>query len=87
MAVSPRPHYLTSPRRVTLGSEMPLTQKAIDELKEIHHRKTGEQLSDDEAWAMGHRLLRIFAILARPPARQPSEVRTASRLTDETDPT
>jgi hypothetical protein len=63
---------------------MPLTQKAIDELKEIHRQKTGESLSDDEAWAMGHRLLRIFAILTRSPTNETprDEVRTASRLTD-----
>ena len=62
---------------------MPLTQKAIDELKAIHRQKTGESLSDDEAWAMGHRLLRILAILTRPPAETPrDDVRTASRLTD-----
>lgn len=68
----------------TVSMPMPLTQKAIDELKEIHRRKTGETLSDEEAWAMGHRLIRIFAILARPPASEPQadEVRTASRLTD-----
>jgi hypothetical protein len=66
---------------------MALTQKAIDELKVIHKRHAGETISDDEAWAMGNRLLRIFAILARPPARQSNEVRTASRLTDEAERT
>lgn len=63
---------------------MPLNQKAIDELKAIHQGETGESLSEDEAWAMGHRLLRLFAILVRPQALQEGaeEVRTASRLTD-----
>lgn len=48
---------------------MPLTEKAIDELKEIYRRKTGEELSDEEAWEMGNRLVRLFAILARPPKK------------------
>jgi hypothetical protein len=46
---------------------MPLDQKAIDELKAIYRRKYGEDLPDDEAWAMGNRLVRLFAILTRPP--------------------
>jgi len=63
---------------------MPLSRQAIEELKTIHRRKTGEELSDDEAWAMGHRLLRIFAILTTPPPSEadPQKVRTASHLTD-----
>jgi hypothetical protein len=47
---------------------MPLTQKAIDDLKAIHRRKTGQELSDDDAWEMGNRLIRLFAVLTREPA-------------------
>ena len=62
---------------------MPLTQKAIDELKAIYRRKYGEELPDTEAWAMGHRLVRLFAILTRPPAPPETDdgVRTPSHLT------
>jgi hypothetical protein len=48
---------------------MPLTQKSIDELKAIYRRKYGEDLPNDEAWAMGHRLIRVFAFLTETPAR------------------
>jgi hypothetical protein len=41
----------------------PLSQQAIDALKEIHKNTTGDTLSDEEAEAMGKRLLQIFAIL------------------------
>ncbi len=65
---------------------MPLTQKAIDELKAIYRKKYGEDLPNDEAWAMGNRLVRLFAILTRPPAKREDteEVRTPSHLTDPT---
>jgi hypothetical protein len=46
---------------------MPLTQSAIDELKEIYKKEYGKELSNDEAWEMGHRLLRLFAVLIRKP--------------------
>lgn len=45
---------------------MPLDQKAIDELKEIYRQEYGEELSDEEAWEMGNRLLRLFMILTTP---------------------
>ena len=63
---------------------MPLTQKAINELKAIYRRKYGKDLPDDEAWAMGHRLVRLFTILTRPPpSPEPSdEIRTPSHLTE-----
>ena len=63
---------------------MPLSQKAIDELKAIYRRKYGEDLPDDEALAMGHRLVRLFSILTRPPAETDlsEEVRTPSHLTE-----
>lgn len=44
---------------------MPLTRQAIEELKEIHQRETGQVLTDDQAWEMGRRLLRLFGILLR----------------------
>lgn len=61
---------------------MPLTQNAIDDLKAIYRRKYGEDLSDDEAWEMGNRLLRLFAVLTRAPKPKQDEqaVLTASRL-------
>ena len=46
---------------------MPLTQKAIDELKAIHRRHFPEELTDDEAWAMARRLLGIFRLLTEGP--------------------
>lgn len=46
-----------------------LSPKAIEELKAIYKRHYGEDLSDDEAWEMENRLIRIFAILAREPRR------------------
>ena len=63
---------------------MPLTQKAIDDLKAIYRRKYGADLSDDEAWEMGNRLLRVFAVLTRLPAPQRGvdRVRTASTRPD-----
>ena len=42
---------------------MPLTQKDIDELKAIHRRKTGEELTNDEAWEMGMSLMKFFTTL------------------------
>ncbi len=56
-----------------------LTQKAIDDLKAIWLRKYGEQLTDAEAWEMGNRLLRVFAVLLRAPMpKRDEKVRTAS---------
>ena len=45
---------------------MPLSRKAIEELKAIHKKHYSEDLSDEEAWEMGHRLLRVFYVLTRP---------------------
>jgi hypothetical protein len=47
---------------------MPLPRSAIEELKAIYRKHYGKDLTDDEAWAMGHRLLRVFAVLMRVPA-------------------
>jgi hypothetical protein len=51
-----------------------LSPKAIAELKAIYRKEYGEDLSDTDAWAMGHRLVRLFTILTRPPTtRGPSK--------------
>lgn len=42
---------------------MPLLQRHIDELKRIHLVETGENLSDEEAWAMAHRLVGILRLV------------------------
>ena len=49
---------------------MPLSRKAIEELKAIYKDCYGKQLSDDEAWAVGNRLLRIYHVLTRSPTRK-----------------
>ncbi len=45
---------------------MRLSEEAITELKEIHRKEFGENLSDDEAAEIGERLLRLFQIIYRP---------------------
>lgn len=59
---------------------MPLTQKAIDELKAIYRRKYGEDLPDDKAWEMGNRLLRLFAVLTRAPAETKKGSQDSNRV-------
>lgn len=44
-----------------------LTQKEIDELKAIYKRRGKEELPNQEAWEMGHRLLRLLSVLTRVP--------------------
>ena len=44
---------------------MGLTQKAIDDLKEIHYKEYGEALSDKEGWDMGIDLIRMVKVLCR----------------------
>jgi len=64
---------------------MPLTRQAIDELKEIYQSEFAVDLPDDEAWALGHRLLRLFAVLTRSTvagSHAPDEVRSQSQLTE-----
>ncbi len=43
---------------------MPLLQKHIEELKQIHKQTTGETLSDGATWDMANRLL-TFAVIIR----------------------
>jgi hypothetical protein len=47
---------------------MPLPQQAIEQLKAIYRKHYGRDLTDDEAWEMGHRLLRVYSVLFRLPA-------------------
>jgi len=47
---------------------MPLSRDAINELKAIYSSEFGENLSDRDAWEMGHRLLRIFETITRSPS-------------------
>jgi len=42
---------------------MPLTQEAIDELKQIHKEECDEELSNQEAWDMDIRLLNLAKTL------------------------
>jgi len=42
---------------------MPLTQQDIDELKQIHKEEYGEDLSNEEAWDMGIRLVNLAKTL------------------------
>jgi hypothetical protein len=42
---------------------MPLKQKHIEELIQIHLTETGERLPGADAWAMAHRLLGVMRLL------------------------
>lgn len=44
---------------------MPLTQEAIDKLKKIHFEEYGEELSNQEAWDMGTRLVNLFKTIVK----------------------
>lgn len=60
-----------------MESPQPLSRQAIQEFQAIYEQEFGEPLSDDEAQAMGLRVLRLFAMLAEPeplaPLTPPSE--------------
>jgi hypothetical protein len=43
-----------------------LEQKDLDELKALYKKEFGEDISDDEAFEMGLRLLSLFSVIARP---------------------
>ena len=45
---------------------MELTQEDISELKKMHFEKTGEKLSDREAWDIGTNLMELAIILHSP---------------------
>ena len=57
---------------------MLLNRHDIEELKAIHHERFGEQLSDDEAWEMGRRLMRLFSVLLRVPQTSQDEASRSS---------
>jgi hypothetical protein len=44
---------------------MILPQDAIDELKTIYKRDTGVDLTNEEAYDLGNRLLRLFSVICR----------------------
>lgn len=44
-----------------------LPQQALDELKAIHKKNFNEDLTDEQAQAMGSRLLRLYSVLLRVP--------------------
>jgi len=44
---------------------MYLHKEALEELKQIHFKKTGEQLSDKETLEMGIRITNLLRIIAR----------------------
>jgi hypothetical protein len=57
---------------------MPLSQSSIDKLCAIHKKHTGEQLTSDEAWAMGERLVRLLDVLTRTNAVRSDVLRSSS---------
>ena len=59
---------------------MPLSRKAIEELKTIYKDCYGEELSDDDAWEMGHRLLRVFYVLTRPIEKKDNASKSSNGL-------
>ncbi len=64
-----RPPCVRRPLLVIVNANtihMPLSRKAIEKLKTIYKDAYGKELSDDDAWEMGHRLLRVFYVLTRP---------------------
>jgi hypothetical protein len=42
---------------------MPITQHEIDKLKDIYKKQFGGDLSNEEAWEMGIRLVNLFRLL------------------------
>ena len=44
---------------------MVLNKEAVDKLRAIHEKATGEKLSDEEAWEMATRLFALAAIARR----------------------
>lgn len=70
---------------------MPLTQADIDELKRPYKEEHNEELSDREAWSMGHRLINLYRLLLAPerkgqatqpptPTRRPSSRPSLNRI-------
>jgi len=48
---------------------MPLTQDHINELKEIYKGTFGEDLTNEEAWEIGTRLVNLFRLLLQKETR------------------
>lgn len=44
---------------------MSLSKEAIEEYKQIYKKEFGEEISDQEAYEQGSRLIRLFEILYR----------------------
>lgn len=42
-----------------------LPKETLEELKQIHFKKTGKQLSDEEALGMGIRIVSLLRIIAK----------------------
>ena len=53
---------------------MPLTQKDIDEFKSIYARVFGEVPTNDQAWDMAKRMIRLFDVLTRAPGASPLDI-------------
>lgn len=60
MTESSHPHNLTK-----LEPQMFLPKETLEELKQIHFKKTGKQLSDEEALGMGIRIVSLLRIIAK----------------------
>jgi hypothetical protein len=45
---------------------MPLSRKAIEDLKVIYRKEHHRELSDDEAQAIGNNVLRAYSLVTRP---------------------
>jgi len=45
---------------------MQLSQKAIEEYKEIYKMEFGEEITDQEAYEQASNLLRLFQVIYRP---------------------
>lgn len=45
---------------------MQLSKEAIEEYKQIYKKKTGKELSDQEAYEQASNLLRFFQLVYRP---------------------
>ena len=52
---------------------MQLSKEAIEEFKEIYKKVFGEEISDQEAYEQGSRLLRLFKAIYRPIPKSKAE--------------
>lgn len=56
---------------------MPLSRKAIDDLKTIYRRERQRELSDEEAQAIGNTVLHAYFLVTRP---RNSSLRNSNRV-------